>query len=64
MGTVMGLLAPPEPLTGTEIKDKLTYWSEHLIEHKRGDSNVSLTLGEIRGQLDKYLDLFIEWQGR
>lgn len=54
--SVVGLLAPNHPVGERHIRDRLTYWREHLLEHKRGESNPILTIAEIRRELDRWLD--------
>lgn len=51
--------APPEPPAAILVRMKLQLWAEHLAERKAGTSNPILTLAEIRGQLDHWLDVLL-----
>lgn len=55
---------PAEAFTLQQIRDKLTYWSEHLLEHKQGTANCCLTLSEILRELDRWLDARLDLRGR
>ena len=55
--------APPETYTRQQINDKLTYWAEHLREHRAGTTS-PLTLKEISAQLDRWLDELNALRGR
>jgi hypothetical protein len=67
---MMGLLAPqPKPAfereayTKQQINDRLTVWREHLLEAKAGTTNCTLTVAEIRRELDRWLDELSELRG-
>lgn len=49
--------------TRQQIVDKLTYWTEHLLEHRAGTNSV-ITALEIRVQLDRWLDERLALRGR
>jgi hypothetical protein len=55
MAPTMSTLQAP-PLTEHEVRARLSLWREHLLEHKAGNSNCTLTLGEVRRELDRLLD--------
>lgn len=58
MAAPVSRLAPVQapPLTEHEVRARLELWREHLIEHKHGTSNCTLTLNEVRRELDRLLD--------
>lgn len=53
-----------EAYTRQQIRDKLTLWREHLLEHKHGTANSCLTRPEITRALDQWLDESLHLRGR
>lgn len=51
---------PNPPHTEQEIRDKLTYARELLIEHDQGLTNKTLTRREITAKLDHWLEELCE----
>lgn len=49
--------------TKQQILDKLTYWREHLLEHKQG-VNTILVRHEIDRELDRWLDALLALKER